>query len=92
MLKKMKILGLMGLISISLVGCNEVEDFLTISDEIRNDGWEIIKEGEIFTEFRNKETGVHYYRYTNGYVGGLSVVYNSDGTVKITEVNENGNN
>ena len=34
-------------------------------------------------DYRDQETGVHYLIYINYYQGGMSVRYNSDGTIMV---------
>lgn len=35
------------------------------------------------TELRDKKTGVHYFIFKGSYKGGMTVRYNSDGTVYV---------
>ena len=45
-----------------------------------------------FIIFKDADTGVHYLFVTAGYKGGLSVLYNSDGTPYIGAKMDGGNN
>lgn len=48
--------------------------------------FDFVKKDDKISEIRNKETGVHYYMITSsGYKGGLAVVYNNDGSIRITK-------
>lgn len=50
-----------------------------ILDDVWNDGTNFIY------EFVDKETGVNYFVYANGWAGGMTARYNADGSLYITE-------
>lgn len=83
-MKKILIISLISLGILNLVGC-EQNLITTTNDQYLQDGFEFISKGSKIDEIRNIETGVHYYLRNSGNIGGLSPVYNSDGTVKITK-------
>lgn len=49
----------------------------------RADGFEMVKCGAYFSEFRNIETGVHYYFYHQSGQVSFAPVYQSDGSIKV---------
>lgn len=54
--------------------------------KMREDGFEIVKCGTYFSEFRHIETGVHYFVYSHSGEVAMTPVYQSDGAVKVTKV------
>lgn len=54
--------------------------------KMREDGFEIVKCGTYFSEFRYIETGIHYFVYSHSGEVAMTPVYQSDGTVKVTKV------
>lgn len=54
--------------------------------ESMGEKFEIIEEFDILKEVRDVDTGVHYYLYYTGYKCGISPVYESDGSVRVTRI------
>ena len=59
---------------------NPVESSKTLYHE----RFEIVDRFSNFKEIRDVTTGVHYYMYSYGYEGGLTPVYESDGSIRVT--------
>lgn len=75
-MKRKVLLGLM-IFTTLLSGCNK-EDINKIL-EYKEKNYKI-------SEYVDKETGVHYLIYKEGYKGGITVRYNADGSVYTTKI------
>lgn len=67
-------------LAVMTTGC-DIEK--TIEDEYKIDASDV-------TDYRDPETGVHYliFNKTSAFNGGMTVRYNSDGTIMVTDLNE----
>lgn len=82
-------------LSLVLVGCTSPSSEVAFSVHETNREWYIEGKFEIIeswsnsrkkvSEVRDLETGVHYYLYEGGYGDILTPVYESDGTIRVTD-------
>ena len=75
-MKKLKYGLLLGLGMVLLSGCNSFA-----RGNIDEKRWVDNASCEIF-EVTDPQTGVHYLLFDSGYGGGVTVMYNADGTIK----------
>ena len=75
-MKKLKYGLLLGLGIVLLSGCNSFA-----RGNIDEKRWIDNASCEIF-EVTDAQTGVHYLFFDSGYGGGVTVMYNADGTIK----------
>ena len=75
-MKKLKYGLLLGLGIVLLSGCNSFA-----RGNIDEKRWIDNASCEIF-EVTDPQTGVHYLFFDSGYGGGVTVMYNADGTIK----------
>lgn len=86
-MKKKLLVGLIGcMLAFSLVGCNTVNtsNDVDIADTTSNNTMEYI--GNInneIEEYRDSETGVHYFVFRAHYKGGMCPRYDADGTLYV---------
>lgn len=85
-MKKKLLVGLIGcMLVFSLTGCNTINTSNDITDTTTsNDAMEYV--GNInneIEEYRDSETGVHYFIFRAYYKAGMCPRYNADGTLYV---------
>lgn len=86
MRRKNLILVMVSIISVlCLVGCGELESEPVDRETVNDDG----HLDDSMNVYVDPDTGVNYLVFDGYYAGGMTVRYNADGTVMVTELENN---